>query len=60
MTTWVTASDGDTEYDLEVTDETIWDEGLTDWDLTGNVFITAWDGQSTTYTEASNGVTVWA
>lgn len=60
MTTWTPAVDGDTEYDVEVTDETVWDDGLTDWDFLGNVFFTSWDGYSTTYVLTTDGSTVWA
>jgi hypothetical protein len=60
VTTWNPTTDGDTEYDIEVTDETIWDDGLTDWDFIGNVFLTSWDGYSTVYNPVSDGTTVWA
>lgn len=48
MTAWTEAVDGEIEYTAEA-DGTIWDDGQTLWDLDGNVYLTAWDGQSTEY-----------
>lgn len=59
MTTWVAAADGSTEYTQEI-NGTIWDDGLTLWDLDGNVFLTTWDGHLTTYNPMDDGDTVWA
>lgn len=58
MTTYTTASDGTTTYTVQVT-ETIWDDGLTFWDLSGNVYTTLWDHALTDYTTATDGTTTW-
>lgn len=50
---WSDASTNASVYSTVNDTETVWDSGSTDWDLVGNVYMTAWDIDDTTYSDAS-------
>ncbi len=42
------------------TGATTWDAATTQWDLTGNVYMTEWDKVETTYSDASTNSPTWS
>lgn len=59
MTTYTEVVIGDVLY-YDSRGGTVWDDGSTLWDITGNVNITSWDGETTDYITATDGTTTWA
>lgn len=59
MTTWTEAGSGaDQVYD-ENLNESVWDNGASVWDLSGNVVLSNWDVSSTSWTDTAGQTTTW-
>jgi len=46
-------------YGVNIPSASIWDNGSSRWDLSGNVYGAVWDEAKKSYTEETSNTTIW-